>query len=256
MEIIVIAIMILICCCCFYIIVGFGFFILSSSAKKTAPTTNASTTNASTITKSTITTPTITTPTPITYSFNKLENITSLPGGIPIGTSNADYKDLGVQETYNDCETKALTDPDISKFQAISWHANDFGPGNEWNKRCYAINNTNNFMEYPKITTGLKKQTPSTKDKFTIKENTNCIHGRVPKAYTSTNNYHYIGKFDTYTDCMNAALADPNIDKTEAITYHSSTFPNNQWAKVCYTINDKNTNVTESNTTCGIKTSV
>ena len=93
--------------------------------------------------------------------------------------------------------------------------------------------------------------TLSTKYKFNTENNKNCIWDRVPKVYASNDNYNYIGTFNSYDECEKAALADPNINKIKAVSWHNDNY--GDWKGVCYTINDNNTNHTDPNSTCGIK---
>jgi hypothetical protein len=188
---------------------------------------------------------------PAPYKFKKLPNdINSLPPGLTAGASGSNYTSLGNTSSYEDCEKAALASPDISKIEAITWHPPNFG--GDWSKKCYSINNKNNFGKTNGVESGVKQiEPPSIEYKFDKQNDKNCIWGRVPKVYASNDNYNYIGTFNSYDDCEKAALADPNINKIKAVSWHNDKY--GEWKGVCYTINDNNTNQIDTNSTCGIK---
>lgn len=98
--------------------------------------------------------------------------------------------------------------------------------------------------------------TPSTpitswkKPSLTFQEldDTNCVYGRIPYAGASSDEYKYLGDFDSYEQCTQATNIPSNA---KAITYHDSSIKD--YARQCYSINDNNTNVpNQSYATCGI----
>ena len=81
-------------------------------------------------------------------------------------------------------------------------------------------------------------------------DNTNCVYGRIPNPGASSDDYKYLGDFDSYELCAQSSNIPSNA---KAITYHNNT--GGGYARQCYSINDNNTNVSSQNyATCGIVT--
>jgi hypothetical protein len=205
------------------------------------------------------TSPSPTTPKPIPYKFQKLAlNVNALKPGLPLGINDKDTILLkkGVK-SYDDCVNLALSHKDIDKINAITWHS-PRGNYGDWKETCYGLTSKDNLSpNYSDgVESGIKQiEPPSNKYKFTTDDGANCIWGQVPQPYVSSNRYNYIGNFDSYSDCEKAALADPNIDKLKAVSWHKPNYPVPEWRNLCYTIDDTNVKATDPNSTCGTKTS-
>jgi hypothetical protein len=83
--------------------------------------------------------------------------------------------------------------------------------------------------------------------KINKKENINCVSDRIPHSSSTADNHKYLGKFNSYEECVEKAEIPSNA---KAITWHK---PNGgDWDNTCFSINDNNTNVADNNTTCGV----
>ena len=79
-------------------------------------------------------------------------------------------------------------------------------------------------------------------------DDTNCVYGRIPYPGASSDNYKYLGDFDSYDQCTQATNIPSNA---KAITYHNANIGG--YARQCYSINDNNTIVpNQYYATCGI----
>ena len=95
---------------------------------------------------------------------------------------------------------------------------------------------------------------PAPKQNINIKEldNVDCVYSQIPypgatNPGTSSSNYTYLGNFNSYSDCVNNASIGPDA---KAITWHKSNAGG--YAGQCYSINNSNTQVPYTASTCGI----
>ena len=83
-------------------------------------------------------------------------------------------------------------------------------------------------------------------------DNVDCVYSQIPypgasNPGSSSSNYTYLGNFSSYNDCVNNATIGPDA---KAITWHKSNAGG--YAGQCYSINNSNTQVPYSASTCGI----
>ena len=95
---------------------------------------------------------------------------------------------------------------------------------------------------------------PAPKQNLNIKDldNVDCVYSQIPYPGASnpgsgSSNYTFLGKFSSYNDCVNNATIGPDA---KAVTWHK---PNaGGYAGQCYSINNSNTQVPYTASTCGI----
>jgi hypothetical protein len=220
-------------------------------------------TQTQTQTTTTMQAPTTTT---TTRSIEKLNNTNCVWGRISEpGASGTNYKYLGDFDTLEQCAASPNID---ANAKAITIHGNNSGA---YSRQCYSINDKNTrvtnqtdttcgiissvpVVQPPTTQTQTQTQASTTTTTRSIEKlnNTNCVWGRISGPGASGSDYKYIGDFDTLEQCA----ASPNIDaNAKAITHHGTN--SGAYSRQCYSINDKNTRVTnQTDTTCGIINSV
>jgi hypothetical protein len=112
----------------------------------------------------------------------------------------------------------------------------------------YDVNVPPQFIKPPQVELIFANNTGQIK-KIEKRDNRNCVSSRIPNPDSTTNEHKYLGKFDSYEDCVEKAEIPSNA---RAVTWHKPI--DSPWDNRCFSINDNNTNVVDNNTTCGIIT--